>query len=77
MGRPYATETRKKIYNLAVKGLSDSQIADKLFMQHGGVRANITKIYFSHQVSNRAQLIAKHYMGERAFRAEIESSKAA
>lgn len=51
------TETEKAIILLVIRGKNNKDIEEKLFISHGTVRNNVSKIYKKLNVKNRFQLI--------------------
>lgn len=51
------TETEKEIILLIIKGKTNKNIEEKMFISHGTVRNNVSRIYKKINVKNRFQLI--------------------
>lgn len=50
------TSREEQIANLLVKGMSNKEIADELFISVHTVKANLENIYFKFEIHNRVQL---------------------
>lgn len=58
------TKTERLIYDLAVLGLSNQEIGDKLCIAKRTARDHLTNIFKKAGVHRRSQLIAAHYLGK-------------
>ncbi|MDX2973234.1 helix-turn-helix domain-containing protein, partial [Kribbella solani] len=55
-GWPSLTPTEHQVADLAVEGLTNPQIADRLFMSRGTVKTHLAHIYTKLSVANRTEL---------------------
>ena len=53
------TSRETEVLSLVMEGLSTSEIADKIFLSHQGVKAHLTSLFRKFNVRNRPQLILK------------------
>jgi len=51
------TNRETEVLELVMEGLSTSEIADKIFLSHQGVKAHLTSLFRKFSVKNRPQLI--------------------
>lgn len=51
----------QRVYDLVVRGLSNKQVGEKLFITEKSVKFHLTSIYKFHGVKQRAELLVKHY----------------
>jgi DNA-binding NarL/FixJ family response regulator len=57
------TSREKEIVGLVAKGLSNSQIAERLFLSNGTVRNHISAILEKTGLAHRTQIAVKYYLG--------------
>ena len=67
--KKFWSETRRKIlYYAACTDLESKEIADKVCLSDGGVKANLTLIYRVLQVKDRCRLIIRYYKTAKHFK---------
>lgn len=59
MGRDSLTPTERRVVSLATEGLSNPEIAERMFIARGTVKVHFSHIYEKLDVKSRTQLAAK------------------
>ena len=65
------TVAEQRVYNLAITGISNKQIAYELFIVEKTVKWHLSNIYKMFQCTNRAELIEKHVEKQKAINSAI------
>jgi DNA-binding CsgD family transcriptional regulator len=53
------TNREAEVLSLVMTGLSTSEIAERIFLSHQGVKAHLTTLFRKFEVKNRSQLILR------------------
>ena len=54
------SSSEQRVFELVIKGLSNREIANKLFVTEKTIKYHLTNIYKELSLKSRSQLIAKH-----------------
>jgi DNA-binding NarL/FixJ family response regulator len=58
------TQAQRVVFHLLIQGKSNAEIAQAMRLSEKTVKAYVTAIFKATACSSRAQVIARHYMGQ-------------